>query len=113
MERLTLGRVSDSILLPPGGRAVLTGPDLIARGLAARERDPQRRWILRRPRDVRRDFVKHVIDKAGDQERWMLLQNDETRHSYIDEVGGERQEIWLLRQPRKVRQSYVADVIDA
>ena len=111
----TLARVSDSIVLPPGARAVLTGPDFVARGLAARERDPQRRWLLRRPRDVRRDFVEQVIDKAGDQERWMLLQDDETRHSYIDEVlaGGDRQAIWLLRQPRKVRESYVEDVLDA
>ncbi len=113
MERPTLARVSDPIVLPPGARAVLTGPDFLARGLAAAEQNPQRRWILRRPRTVRRSFVNDVIDTAGDQERWMLLQNDETRHSYIDEVGGDRQETWLLRQPRDVRESYVADVIDA
>ncbi len=104
--------MSDPILLPPGARAVLTGPDFVARGLAAADRDPERRWILRRPRAVRRSFVKDVIDQAGDQERWMLLQDDETRYSYIDEVGGDRQANWLLRQPRKVRESYVADVID-
>ena len=113
MERRTLARVTEPILLPPGARAVLTAPDFVARGLAAAERDPQRRWILRRPRGIRRDFVKTVIDKAGDQERWMLLQDDDTRHSYIDEVGGDHQAIWLLRQPRKIRESYVADVIDA
>ena len=112
MERPTLARVSDPILLPPGARAVLTGPDFVARGLAAADRDPQRRWILRRPRGVRRSFVREVIDTAGDQERWMLMQDDETRHSYIEEVGGDRQANWLLRQPRKVRESYVADVID-
>jgi hypothetical protein len=105
--------VSDSIVLPPAARAVLSAPDFVAKGLAARERDPQRRWILRRPRDVRRDFVRHVIDGAGDQERWMLLQDDATRQSYIDDVGGDRQEIWLLRQPRVVRESYVEHVIDA
>ena len=110
--------MSDSILLPPGARAVLTGPDFVARGLAAAERDLQRRWILRRPRAVRRDFVASVIDTAGDQERWMLLQDDETRRSYIDEVldrepERDRQAIWLLQQPRRVRQSYVADVLDA
>jgi hypothetical protein len=113
MERPTLARVSDPIVLPPGARAVLTGPDFVARGFAATEKDPQRRWILRRPREVRRSFVKDVIDKAGDQERWMILQDDDTRHSYIEEVGGGRQEVWLLRQPRAVRESYVADVLDA
>jgi hypothetical protein len=101
--------------LPPGARAVLSSPDLVARGLAARERDPQRRWILRRPRDVRRDFVEAVIDTGTSEERWMLLQDDETRRSYVDEVldpEKDRQEIWLLRQPRKVRESYVAEVLD-
>jgi len=109
--------VSDSIHLPPGGRAVLTGPDLVARGIAVADQDPLRRWMLRRPRDVRRDFVKLVIDTDGDQERWMILQDDETRRSYVDEVldrepERDRQAIWLLRQPRKVRESYVADVLD-
>ena len=105
--------MSDPIVLPPGARAVLTAPDFVARGLSAAEQDPQRRWILRRPRAVRRDFVKTVIDRTGDQERWMLLQDDETRLSYIEEVGGDRQEVWLLRQPREVRESYVAAVLDA
>jgi hypothetical protein len=102
--------------LPPGARAVLSGPDFVTRGLATRERDPQRRWILRRPRDVRRDFVETVIDNGTDEERWMLLQDDDTRRSYVDEVldpDKDRQEIWLLRQPRKVRESYVAEVLDA
>jgi hypothetical protein len=107
--------VSDPIVLPPGARAVLTGPDFIARSLAARERDPQRRWILRRPREVRRDFLEAVIDGDGGEERWMLLQDDATRHSYVAEVldpERDRQEVWLLRQPRKVRESYVAEVLD-
>ena len=106
-------QVSDPIVLPPGARAVLTGPDFVAKGFAASEKDPQRRWMLRCPRAVRRSFVKDVIDQAGDQERWMLLQDDDTRLSYIQEVGGDRQEVWLLGQPREVRESYVADVIDA
>ena len=42
-----------------------------------RERDPQRRWLLRRPRRPPR-FVEDVIDDGGDEERWMLLQDDET-----------------------------------
>jgi hypothetical protein len=110
--------VSDEIVLPPGARAVLTGPDFVARGLAGAERDPQRRWILRRPRAVRRDFVKRVIDRGDHQERWMLLQDDATRRSYVDEVLSmeakpDRRAMWLLTQPREVRESYVEAVIDA
>jgi hypothetical protein len=110
--------VSDPLHLPPGGRAVLTGPDFVARALAALERDPQRRWILRRSRDVRRDFVEHVIDKSASEERWMLQQDEETRRTYVTDVleheaEPDRQAIWLLGQPKRVRESYIADVIDA
>jgi hypothetical protein len=72
--------------LPPHARAVLTGPDFLARNLAALERDPQRAWMLRRPRAVRRSFVETVVDGGGDEERWMLLQDDETRRSYVADV---------------------------
>jgi hypothetical protein len=109
--------MTDPLALPAHARAVLTGPDLVARTLAATVRDPQRRWLLCRPRAVRRDFVVQVIDGHGDQERWMLLQADAIRHSYVDDVleceaEPDRQAIWLLLQPRKVRESYVADVLD-
>jgi hypothetical protein len=104
--------------LPPHARAVLTGPDFVARNVAGLERDPQRRWMLRRPRAVRRSYVSVVVDGAGHEERWMLLQDDETRDSYVSDVLShepepDRQAIWLLGQPRAVRESYVADVIDA
>jgi hypothetical protein len=61
--------------------------------------------------------VSAVIDGAGDEERWMLLQDDETRASYVTDVLShedepDRQAIWLLGQSRAVRESYVADVID-
>ena len=103
--------------LPPGARAVLLGPDFIARTLAGRERDPEKRWMLQRPRAVRRSFVETVIDDAGDQERWMLLQDDDTRRSYITNVleqaeHRDRQAIWLLAQPTRVRESYVREVLD-
>ena len=106
------------IVLPPGARAVLLGPDMVARALAVRERDPQRRWLLRRPRDVRRSFLVEVIDDGGHEERWMLLADRETRESYAREVlEGEpepdRQAIWLLHQADTVRRSYVEQVIDA
>ena len=103
--------------LPPHARAVLSGPDLVARGLAGLERDLQRRWLLKRPRAVRRSFLETVIEAGGDQERWMLLQDDETRQSYVREVlerepQPDRRAIWLLGQPRAVRESYVSEVID-
>jgi hypothetical protein len=103
--------------LPPHARAVLTGPDFVARNVAWTERDPQRRWMLKRPRAIRRAFVEAVVDAAGDEERWMLLQNDETRRSYVVEVleqepEPDRQAIWLLGQPLVVRESYIAGVLD-
>jgi hypothetical protein len=105
------------ITLPPGARAVLQGPDMVARTLAARERDPQRRWLLRRPRQVRRSFLAEVVDVGGREERWMLLADRETRESYVRDVleaaaEPDRQAIWLLRQAEKVRRSYVEDVLD-
>ena len=103
--------------LPPGARTVLGAPDFVARGIAAREPDLQRRWLLRRPRAIRRSFVETVLDRGVDQERWMLLQDDETRLSYVVDVlererEPDRQAIWLLGQPQNVRESYVAAVLD-
>jgi hypothetical protein len=75
--------------LPPGARAVLLAPSAIARALAAADNDPQRRWMLRLPREVRRSFVEEVLDRGGGQrlqERWLLLQDDEVRRSYVAEV---------------------------
>jgi hypothetical protein len=99
--------------LPPGARTVLSGPDLVARTLASRESDPQRKWLLRRPKAVRRSFLATVIDDGGDEERWMLLADDATRSSYLDEVGADAQTRWILGQPEAVRRSYVAEVLDA
>jgi hypothetical protein len=110
--------VAGQIELPPHARAVLTGPDVVARQIARAERDPERRWLLKRPKAVRKAFLEDVIDGKIDEERWMLLQDDATRTSYVDEVlevaqQPDRQAIWLLRQPRHVRESYVAEVIGA
>lgn len=104
--------------LPPVARAVLTGPDFLARQAAGLVNDPQQAWILRRGRDVRRDFLEVVIDGGADQERWMLLQHDDVCLSYVEEVlerqaEADRQAMWLLKQPREVRGTYVEDVIDA
>jgi hypothetical protein len=77
------------LILPPGARSLLCGPDTFARAVAAVESDPERRWLLRQPRAVRRSFVLEVIDAGGgpaQQQRWMLLQADGVRRSYVADV---------------------------
>jgi hypothetical protein len=109
------------LVLPPGARAMLRAPDAVVRAVAATEADPERRWLLRRSRAVRRSFVEHVIDRGGgpaEQRRWMLEQDDDVRLSYVDEVlepapEPDREAIWLLSQDASVRASYVAEVLDA
>jgi len=106
--------------LPPGARGVLLAPATVTRALAAADGDPERRWMLRLPRNVRRDFVEKVLDTGGGaaaQERWMLLQDDAVRESYLEKVLLPREdhdprEAWMLRQPRRVRESYVREVLD-
>lgn len=105
--------------LPPGARQVLLAPGTLARALAAADDDPERRWMLRLPREVRRSFVAEVIDAGADrkgQERWLLSQDDEVCRSYADEVlsaraEGDPAEAWLLRQPAEVRASFVDEVL--
>src|SRR5215217_6046391 len=58
-----------ALVLPPGARTVLRAPDMVTRALAATEDDPERRWLLSRPRDVRRSFVEHVIDRGATARR--------------------------------------------
>ena len=80
---------ADVLRLPPGARMILLGPDAVTRRLAARETDPERRWLLEQPRHVRRSFVEQVLDGAGDrraQERWLLLADDEVRRSFVERV---------------------------
>jgi hypothetical protein len=109
----------ERISLPPGARALLGAPDALARAVAVTAADPERRWLLRRPRAVRRSFVAEVLDRgagAVEQRRWMLEQGDAVRESYVAEVlagarDPDREAIWLLRQDRAVRASYVAEVL--
>jgi hypothetical protein len=76
--------------------------------------------MLRLPRPVRRSFVAEVLDIGTGQlphERWMVLQDDNVRESYVQQVllqlaEPDAQAVWLLRQDRAVRESYVAEVID-
>lgn len=79
----------EPLRLPPGARQVLLAPGTLARALAVADDDPERRWMLRLPRDIRRSFVAEVIDRGGDrrdQERWLLSQDDAICRSFADEV---------------------------
>jgi hypothetical protein len=70
-------------------RAVLTGPDMIARTAARTVEEPEQRWLLRQPRAVRCSFVAEVIDRPDDPnaaERWMLLAPAAVRRSYVRDV---------------------------
>ena len=99
---------------------MLRAPDAVTRAVAATEPDPERRWLLKRPRSVRRSFVEQVIDRGGrtaDQHRWMLEQDDDVRTSYVSDVlerapEPDREAIWLLSQDASVRASYIAEVLD-
>ena len=70
---------------------ILRGPALLRRAAAARAREPEEAWMLRQPEEVRRSYVRDVLDLGG---------------------AAERQEIWMLRQPDEVRRSYVRDVLE-
>jgi hypothetical protein len=70
-------------------RAVLTGPDLIARTAARTVEAPEQRWLLRQPRAIRCSFVAEVVDRRDDPnaaERWMLLAPAAVRRSYVEQV---------------------------
>src|ERR687898_620040 len=90
--------------LPPGARVALLAPSAVTRAVAAADRDPERRWMLRLPRPVRRSFVAEVLDMGADrlhQERWMLLQPDDVRASYVEQVllqlaDPDTRAVWLL-----------------
>lgn len=69
-------------------RRVLLGPAPLRKVAAAQADDPQERWMLCQSADVRRSYVRQVIDEGVDEEAWMLLQPDEVRHSYVAEVLG-------------------------
>jgi hypothetical protein len=70
-------------------RLVLRGPAFIRRAAASRARDPEERWMLTQPREVRESYVREVIERGGDErlaEIWMLRQPDAVRESYVREI---------------------------
>ena len=79
---------------PPSwiARRVLLGPAAVRRA-AARRLGTQEGWLLRQPLEVRRSYVRDVLDRGGSddvEQAWMLRQPDEVRHSYIEEVLQQR-----------------------
>jgi len=71
-------------------KRVLLGPIALRRA-AARRRRPHEAWMLMQPLEVRRSYVREVLEGGRDEaheQAWMLRQPDAVRHSYIDEVLG-------------------------
>jgi hypothetical protein len=101
-------------------RSILTAPAPVARAAALAAREPEQRWMLTQPREVRRSFADEVFGRPDAEERqeaWMLRQPRAVRESFIEHVLMEQdppplQEMWMLRQPDKVRESYVRDVLE-
>jgi hypothetical protein len=101
-------------------RSVLLAPAPVARAAATAVREPEQRWMLVQPRDVRASYVRDVLDRGdheGRQEAWMLRQPAEVRESFVRHVlmrlsPPPLQEIWMLRQPDEVRESFVRDVLE-
>lgn len=68
---------------------VLRGPGFLRRAAATQAKAPEEAWMLRQADDVRRSYVREVLERGGDQrlaEIWMLRQRDEVRRSYVREV---------------------------
>ena len=100
-------------------RSLLLAPDAIARAAAPLAPDPESRWMLRQPRQVRRSFVDEVHGRADEDVRrqvWMLRQPRQVRESFVEHVLMKqdpvpREEIWMLRQADEVCESYVREVL--
>ena len=70
-------------------KRVLLGPASVRKAAARRLDDEKDRWMLRQPIEVRRSFVREVLEQGRNEEAWMLHQPDAVRHSYVAEVLGE------------------------
>jgi hypothetical protein len=113
-------RPPPDVLEYPGVRSILLAPGPVARAAALAVNRREERWMLAQPRDVRRSYVEHVVDRPDDphaQMRWMLAQTDEVRLSYVKDVlahddSAPREHVWMLKQPKRVRESYVREVLD-
>ena len=77
--------------MPPSwvAKRVLLGPAAVRKAAARQATDEKERWMLGQPVEVRRSFVREVLEKGGSEEAWMLLQPDDVRKRYVAEVLGE------------------------
>jgi hypothetical protein len=72
-------------------KRVLLGPAAVRRAAARRATAPQERWMLMQPLEVRRSYVRDVLDPGATdvlEQAWMLRQPDHVRHSYVSDVLG-------------------------
>jgi hypothetical protein len=70
-------------------KRVLLGPAPLRRAAARQATDDKERWMLSQSAEVRRSFVREVLENGVNEEAWMLRQPDHVRHSYVAEVLGE------------------------
>ena len=102
-------------------RSILIAPAAVARTAAYAAAEPEQRWMLRQPREIRRSFAEEVFGRPDADERqeiWMLRQPQAVRESFIEQVlmledPPPRQAIWMLRQTDEVRESFVREVLEA
>jgi hypothetical protein len=100
-------------------RSILTAPGPVARAASRAAREPEQRWMLTQPRELRRSFAEEVFGREDAdlrQEVWMLRQPKAVRESFVENVllredPLQLQAIWMLRQSDKVRESYLRDVL--
>lgn len=69
-------------------KRVLLGPAPLRKAAAAQAADEKERWMLRQSTEVRRSYVREVLERGGNEEAWMLRQPDHVRESYVSEVLG-------------------------
>jgi hypothetical protein len=100
-------------------RSILTAPGPVARAASYAAREPEQRWMLTQPRELRRSYAEEVFGREDAdlrQEVWMLRRPKAVRDSFIENVllredPPPLQAIWMLRQSDKVRESYLRDVL--
>ncbi len=69
-------------------KRVLLGPATVRKAAARQAADDRERWMLRQPLQVRKSFVREVLERGVNEEAWMLHQPDDVRHSFAAEVLG-------------------------
>ena len=69
-------------------KRVLLGPAALRKAAARQAADDRERWMLKQSAEVRRSFVREVLENGVNEEAWMLHQPDAVRHSYAAEVLG-------------------------